>query len=92
MRSPTPSRRSFGLAAAAADEAAQAALEALLARNDANLAALPEGAGPATRSLRVMSHIIASFQPPPRANPDTPATIGLRRFATRSQGVMKSSR
>ena len=36
----------FELAAAAADEAAQtaqAALEALLARNDANLAALPEG-------------------------------------------------
>jgi len=33
----------FELAAAAADEAAQAALEALLARNDANLAAIPEG-------------------------------------------------
>jgi hypothetical protein len=32
----------FDLAAAAADEAAQAALEALLARNDANVAALPE--------------------------------------------------
>ena len=32
----------FALAAAAADEAAQAALEALLARNDANRAALPE--------------------------------------------------
>ncbi len=31
----------FDLAAAAADEAAQAALEALLARNDANRAALP---------------------------------------------------
>ena len=33
----------FELAAAAADEAAQAALEALLARNDANQAAMPEG-------------------------------------------------
>ena len=33
----------FDLAAAAADEAAHAALEALLARNDANLAAMPEG-------------------------------------------------
>ncbi len=33
----------FELAAAAADEAAQAALQALLARNDANLAALPPG-------------------------------------------------
>ena len=33
----------FELAAAAADEAAQAALEALLARNDANVAALPQG-------------------------------------------------
>ncbi|HEY8381539.1 MAG TPA: hypothetical protein VIL09_05230 [Microvirga sp.] len=32
----------FELAASAADEAAQAALEALLARNDANLAARPE--------------------------------------------------
>jgi len=32
----------FDLAAAAADEAAQAALQALLARNDANVAALPE--------------------------------------------------
>jgi hypothetical protein len=32
----------FELAAAAADEAAQAALQALLARNDANVAALPE--------------------------------------------------
>jgi hypothetical protein len=32
----------FDLAAAAADGAAQAALEALLARNDANVAALPE--------------------------------------------------
>jgi hypothetical protein len=32
----------FDLAAAAADEASQAALEALLARNDANVAALPE--------------------------------------------------
>ncbi len=32
----------FDLAAAAADEAAQAALEALLARNDANVAGLPE--------------------------------------------------
>ena len=32
----------FELAAAAADEAAQAALEALLARNNANIAALPE--------------------------------------------------
>jgi type II secretory pathway component PulK len=32
----------FELAAAAADEATQAALEALLARNDANRAALPE--------------------------------------------------
>lgn len=32
----------FALAAAAADEATQAALEALLARNDANVAALPE--------------------------------------------------
>jgi DNA-binding transcriptional MerR regulator len=32
----------FELAAAAADEAVQAALEALLARNDANRAALPE--------------------------------------------------
>src|SRR5829696_2908022 len=31
----------FELAAAAADEAAQAALQALLARNDANLASLP---------------------------------------------------
>jgi hypothetical protein len=33
----------FDLAAAAADEAAQAALQALLARNDANLASLPAG-------------------------------------------------
>jgi hypothetical protein len=33
----------FDLAAAAADEAAQAALQALLARNDASLASLPEG-------------------------------------------------
>lgn len=33
----------FELAAAAADEAAQAALQALLARNDANLASLPPG-------------------------------------------------
>src|SRR5215207_1629324 len=33
----------FELAAAAADEAAHAALQALLARNDANLAALPPG-------------------------------------------------
>jgi hypothetical protein len=32
----------FELAAAAADEAVQAALEALLARNDANIAALPD--------------------------------------------------
>src|SRR5215212_3190294 len=32
----------FALAAAAADEATQAALEALLARNDANVAAMPE--------------------------------------------------
>jgi hypothetical protein len=32
----------FDLAAAAADEATQAALEALLARNDANVAALPD--------------------------------------------------
>jgi hypothetical protein len=32
----------FDLAAAAIDEAAQAALQALLARNDANIAALPE--------------------------------------------------
>jgi len=32
----------FALAAAAADEATQAALEALLARNDANIAAIPE--------------------------------------------------
>ena len=32
----------FELAAAAADEAAQAALEALLARNNANIATLPE--------------------------------------------------
>ena len=31
----------FELAAAAADEAAQAALQALLARNDADLASLP---------------------------------------------------
>ena len=31
----------FELAAAAADEAAQAALQALLVRNDANLASLP---------------------------------------------------
>jgi hypothetical protein len=31
------------LAAAAVDEAAQATLEALLARHDANLAAMPEG-------------------------------------------------
>ena len=35
----------FELAAAAADEAAQAALQALLARNDANLASLPPRAG-----------------------------------------------
>src|SRR5829696_2023302 len=34
----------FELAAAAADEAAQAALQALLARNDANLASLPPAA------------------------------------------------
>ena len=48
----------FDLAAAAADEAAQAALEALLARNDANVAALPENwardeepmSGPAAQS------------------------------------------
>lgn len=33
----------FELVAAAVDEAAQASLEALLARNDANIAALPEG-------------------------------------------------
>lgn len=33
----------FDLAAAAADEAVQAALEALLARHDADLAAMPEG-------------------------------------------------
>jgi type II secretory pathway component PulK len=33
----------FELAGAAADDAAQAALQALLARNDANLAALPPG-------------------------------------------------
>jgi hypothetical protein len=33
----------FDLAAAAVDEAAQATLEALLARHDANLAAMPEG-------------------------------------------------
>ena len=32
----------FDLAAAPADEAAQAALQALLARNDANMAAMPE--------------------------------------------------
>jgi hypothetical protein len=49
----------FDLAAAAADEAAQAALEALLARNDANVAALPDNwadheevvTGPATHAL-----------------------------------------
>ena len=35
----------FELAAAAADEASQAALQALLARNDANLASLPPGWG-----------------------------------------------
>ena len=33
----------FDLAAAAGEEAAQAALQAMLARNDANLASLPEG-------------------------------------------------
>jgi hypothetical protein len=33
----------FDLAAAAVDEAAQAALQAHLARDDANVAALPEG-------------------------------------------------
>jgi hypothetical protein len=38
----------FDLAAAAADEAAQAALQALLARNDANVAALPENGPSAT--------------------------------------------
>src|SRR5829696_6150075 len=37
----------FELAAAAADEAAQAALQALLARNDANLASLPPASLPA---------------------------------------------
>jgi hypothetical protein len=49
----------FDLAAAAADEAAHAALEALLARNDANIAALPDHwacdeelvTGSATRSM-----------------------------------------
>src|SRR5829696_2461936 len=35
----------FELAAAAADEASQAALQALLARNDDNLASLPPGWG-----------------------------------------------
>ncbi len=38
------------------------------------------------------SHIMASSQPPPSAKPETAATIGLRRAATLSQAVMKSSR
>ena len=41
----------FDLAAAAADEAAQAALEALLARNDANIAALPEHGAASLRAI-----------------------------------------
>ena len=42
----------FELAAAAADEAAQAALQALLARNDANLASLPPGFADDLAALR----------------------------------------
>ena len=39
----------------------------------------------AVSAAMMMSHIMASSQPPPSAKPATAATIGLRRSATRSQ-------
>ena len=46
----------------------------------------------ALSAAMMKSHIMASSHPPPSAKPATAATIGLRRPATRSQLVMKSSR
>ena len=44
----------------------------------------------ALSAAMIMSHIIASSQPPPRANPATAAITGLRIRATRSQLPAKS--
>ncbi|MNN53420.1 hypothetical protein D3C81_1681730 [compost metagenome] len=41
---------------------------------------------------RMKSHISASSQPPPKAKPLTAAMIGLRRLATRSLSLNRSSR
>ncbi len=46
----------------------------------------------AVSAAMIMSHIIATSQPPPRAKPATAAITGLRHLATTSQSsVMKSS-
>ena len=45
----------------------------------------------AVSAARMMSHIMASSQPPPSAKPATAAMVGLRQRATRSQVAMKSS-
>ena len=46
----------------------------------------------AVSAAMMMSHIIATSQPPPKAKPATAATVGLRTRARRSQlRVMKSS-
>ena len=45
----------------------------------------------AVSAAMMMSHIMASSQPPPSAKPATAATTGLRALATRSHLEMKSS-
>ena len=45
----------------------------------------------AVSAQTIRSHIIASSQPPPSANPATAATTGLRTRRTASHGAMKSS-
>ena len=45
----------------------------------------------AVSAAMMMSHIMASSQPPPSAKPATAATTGLRQRATRSHLEMKSS-
>ena len=75
------------MAAALADGARQA-LRAAGARHGAEIDLRLAEAG-VLRAM-MMSHIMASSQPPPRAKPATAAMIGFLRCATRAQGAMKS--